>query len=114
MIEPATMDESEDEVVATKPAPSPQPEPRSVAIRIEGIWKTYYKAPQPAVRNLSLEVHDGEVVTLLGPSGCGKTTTLRMVAGLEQADAGTIHFGDRTIVDTAKHISLAPDKRKLG
>ena len=41
--------------------------------------------------HLTLDIHDGEIVTLLGPSGCGKTTTLRIVAGLEIADAGTVH-----------------------
>ena len=58
------------------------------AVRLAGLWKTYPGASQPAVKDLSLEVYDGEVVTLLGPSGCGKTTTLRMVAGLEVADQG--------------------------
>ena len=57
-------------------------------MRLEGLWKTYPGATQPAVHNLFLEVKDGEVVTLLGPSGCGKTTTLRLVAGLEVPDAG--------------------------
>ena len=56
-----------------------------VAMRLEGLWKTYPGGEQPAVKNLSLDVYDGEVVTLLGPSGCGKSTTLRMVAGLEVA-----------------------------
>jgi ABC-type Fe3+/spermidine/putrescine transport system ATPase subunit len=86
----------------------------AVAIRIAGISKTYPKAKEPAVRDLTLEVHDGEIVTLLGPSGCGKTTTLRMVAGLETADSGSIHFGDRAIVDVAARLSLSPDKRGIG
>src|SRR5436305_9326957 len=48
------------------------------------------------VDDLSLEINDGEFVVLLGPSGCGKTTTLRMIAGLEQATAGDILIdGDR-------------------
>ena len=56
------------------------------AIRLEGISKTYRGNTQKAVDNLSLDIADGEIFTLLGPSGCGKTTTLRMVAGLEDPD----------------------------
>ena len=46
---------------------------------------------------VSLDVADGEFVALLGPSGCGKTTTLRLIAGLEIPDAGSIHIGDREV-----------------
>lgn len=84
------------------------------AIRIARLWKTYPKAATPAVRDVSLEVADGEIVTLLGPSGCGKSTTLRMVAGLEAPDQGTIHFGARCVNDTAQGVNIAPDKRELG
>ena len=84
------------------------------AVRLIGLSKTYTGAEVPAVDHLSLDVHDGEIVTLLGPSGCGKTTTLRMVAGLEIADTGAIYFGDRTIVDTERGVSLTPDKRNVG
>ena len=52
-----------------------------------------------AVKDFSLNVEDGEFVVLVGPSGCGKTTTLRMIAGLEDATAGMIRIGDRTVND---------------
>ena len=42
------------------------------------------------VKNMNLEIQEGEFLTLLGPSGCGKTTTLRMIAGFEDASSGTI------------------------
>lgn len=85
-----------------------------VAVRIEGLWKTYPGATIPAVRDLSLDVMDGEVVTLLGPSGCGKTTTLRLVAGLEVPDAGNIFFGERAVCMSSSGLLVPPDKRKVG
>src|SRR5687768_4771702 len=50
-----------------------------------------------AVRELQLEVASGEFIVLLGPSGAGKTTTLRLVAGLEKADAGSVHIGGHDV-----------------
>jgi multiple sugar transport system ATP-binding protein len=52
-----------------------------------------------AVKDVSLDVQDKEFVVLVGPSGCGKSTTLRMVAGLEEIDEGTISIGDRVVND---------------
>ena len=54
-----------------------------------------------AVDGVSLEIADREFVTLLGPSGCGKTTTLRLIAGLEELNAGNIYIGDRVVNDVA-------------
>lgn len=60
-----------------------------------------------AVRNLSLEVEDGELLVLVGPSGCGKSTTLRMIAGLEEPTSGKISIGDRSVG------GLAPKDRDI-
>ncbi|MEX2319192.1 MAG: ABC transporter ATP-binding protein, partial [Bauldia sp.] len=49
------------------------------------------------VKDLSLDVEPGEFLVLLGPSGCGKTTALRMVAGLEEVDSGSIHLGETDV-----------------
>lgn len=73
---------------------------------LTGIHKSYGKVA--AVKNLDLHVEDGELVALLGPSGCGKTTTLRMVAGFEAPDAGTIE------IDGEEISALPPHKRHLG
>jgi iron(III) transport system ATP-binding protein len=86
----------------------------ALALRLEGLWKTYPGSQQPAVRDLSLDVNDSEVVTLLGPSGCGKSTTLRMVAGLEVPDRGDILFRERAVVLSSRRLCLPPDKRNLG
>jgi iron(III) transport system ATP-binding protein len=67
-----------------------------------------------AVDAVDLAVEHGEFVTLLGPSGCGKTTTLRMVAGLEHNDTGSIAIGERVVSDAAAGLFLPPDHRKLG
>jgi len=67
-----------------------------------------------AVDSVNLAVEHGEFVTLLGPSGCGKTTTLRMVAGLEQNDTGSITIGGRVVSDAAASLFVPPDQRKLG
>ena len=83
-------------------------------MRLSNLSKTYPGATVPAVKDLSLDVEIGKVVTLLGPSGCGKSTTLRMVAGLEIPDEGDIYFGDRPVVVTNQRFRLPPDKRDLG
>jgi multiple sugar transport system ATP-binding protein len=64
-------------------------------IRLENVTKKF--GDLVAVSDVSLDVADGEFVALLGPSGCGKTTTLRLIAGLEVPDAGSIQIGTRDV-----------------
>ena len=88
---------------------------KQVAVRLKHLWKTYPGGANPAVKDLSLEIRDGEIFTLLGPSGCGKTTTLRMVAGLETARRRRDLFrrpgGGRS---ARAGSSLPPNKRNVG
>jgi multiple sugar transport system ATP-binding protein len=65
-------------------------------ILLKGVGKVYDGGVH-AVRNLDLEIADGELVVLLGPSGCGKSTVLRLVAGLESLTSGEIHVGGRRV-----------------
>jgi iron(III) transport system ATP-binding protein len=65
-----------------------------------------------AVRHGSLVVDPGRIISLLGPSGCGKTTLLRMIAGFETPDAGTIELGDRVLSGPAGVIP--PERRRIG
>jgi multiple sugar transport system ATP-binding protein len=68
-------------------------------IEFDGVWKQFSKLAPPAVQDLNLSVADGEMLVVLGPSGCGKTTALRMLAGLEDPDAGDIRIDGRSVVD---------------
>jgi multiple sugar transport system ATP-binding protein len=75
-------------------------------IRLEELHKRFGRVV--AVRDVSLEVADGEFVVLLGPSGCGKTTVLRTVAGLETPDQGRVWIGGRDVT------RLPPGRRDIG
>lgn len=81
-----------------------------VTVRCEGLSKTFRHTP--AVRQVDLMVNKGEILALLGPSGCGKTTTMRLIAGFERADAGSITIGDRQVV--GPHTFVPPEQRQVG
>lgn len=65
-----------------------------------------------AVNDLSLQIRAGEILALLGPSGCGKTTVLRMIAGFEQPNRGTIQIGGQLVANSKR--SLPPEQRQVG
>ena len=76
-------------------------------VRFEQATRIYPGTDAPAVHALDLHIADGEFMVLVGPSGSGKTTALRMLAGLEEVDAGAIFIGDRDVTD------LPPKRRDV-
>ncbi len=80
------------------------------SIELQKIEKSY--GSTRVVKGLSLSIGSGEFLSLLGPSGCGKTTSLRMIAGLERPDAGTIHLDGQEVAGAKVH--LPPEQRGLG
>lgn len=81
-----------------------------VALECAGLTKRF--GAVNAIDELDLVVHQGQVLSLLGPSGCGKTTTLRLIAGFDQPEAGTITIGDRAVFLPGQ--SVPPEKRRVG
>jgi len=84
---------------------------RSVSVGVDGVSKRYQhrvKGEVYAARDVRLEVRAGELLTLLGPSGCGKTTTLRMIAGFEIPDSGSIRFDGQDVTN------LPANERNIG
>ncbi len=67
------------------------------AVAYRGATRVYPGGDKPAVNKLELEIEDGEFMVVVGPSGCGKSTALRMLAGLEEVNEGTIFIGDRDV-----------------
>jgi len=76
-------------------------------VRFVAASRIYPGTDAPAVDALDLHIQDGEFMVLVGPSGSGKTTALRMLAGLEEVDAGAIFIGERDVTD------LAPKERDV-
>jgi multiple sugar transport system ATP-binding protein len=80
-------------------------------IELKGVDKFY--GGNHVLKNLNLTIDEGEFMTLLGPSGCGKTTTLRVVAGLEQPQKGTITMDGKEVVNADNLFFQDPGKRGL-
>jgi iron(III) transport system ATP-binding protein len=80
------------------------------AVRCTGVRKTF--AGVEALRGVDLDVTAGNLAAVLGPSGCGKTTLLRVIAGFERPDAGTVVVGDRLVAGSGRHVP--PERRRVG
>ncbi|WP_049924000.1 ABC transporter ATP-binding protein [Halopiger djelfimassiliensis] len=86
------------------------PSTDDVVLELENVAKRY--GSEDVISDLSLSVHDGEILTLLGPSGCGKTTTLRLIAGLEKPNGGRIRLEDDPVAGDGQFVP--PEDRGVG
>ena len=81
-------------------------------IHVENLVKEF--GDQRALDDVSFDVQEGELFTLLGPSGCGKSTTLMSIAGFQNPEAGRIAVGDEVFVDAARKVAVPAEQRNLG
>lgn len=89
----------------------PAPASRSQAVlELDGLTKRF--GDVAAVADVSLTVERGELLALLGPSGCGKTTTLRLIAGFERPDAGTVKLNGEVVAGPRTFVP--PERRRIG
>lgn len=81
-------------------------------LTVSALTKRFGVNQPPTVKNISFSVYPGEIFALLGPSGCGKTTTLRIIAGFEQADAGTVVMDKQILASNDTYVP--PESRGIG
>jgi iron(III) transport system ATP-binding protein len=83
-----------------------------VILQLDQVTKQFSRTAIPAVNQVTLTLHQGDLLGLLGPSGCGKTTLLRLIAGFEQPQAGTIVLAGETVAGAGRW--LPPERRDVG
>ncbi|TCT16137.1 iron(III) transport system ATP-binding protein [Natranaerovirga pectinivora] len=81
-------------------------------IELKSISKTFLGSDEPALNDINIEVEKGSIVTLLGPSGSGKSTTLRIIAGFERAESGSVAIAGEVVSDEVSWIP--PERRGIG
>ncbi|MFZ9482266.1 MAG: ATP-binding cassette domain-containing protein, partial [Ilumatobacteraceae bacterium] len=84
-----------------------------LGVRVRGLRKDF--GARPVLEPLNLDLEMGTILSVIGPSGCGKTTLLRLLAGLETPDAGTVHLGGSTPDEArrAKKVAVVPQQPGL-
>ena len=83
-----------------------------MGVSVRGLGKRFDS--EPVLEDVSFDVPDGRLLSVLGPSGSGKTTLLRCIAGVETPDAGSIKIGEKTVYDRSGRISVPPEDRGIG
>ncbi|MBD2577040.1 ABC transporter ATP-binding protein [Oscillatoria sp. FACHB-1406] len=84
----------------------------AVILHLQEATRQYSSQAPPAVNAVTLTLHSGDILSFLGPSGCGKTTLLRLIAGFERPDGGTIEIASRKVAGLGHW--LPPEKRGVG
>ncbi len=100
-------------MTTTEPAPASAPPAADLVLDVRGVRRTFEaeNAPVRALRGADFQMATGEFVAIMGPSGCGKSTLLNLVAGLDQADEGTILLADEEVTGKSED-ELARMRRK--
>ena len=81
-------------------------------LRLQTVTRQFAKGDRPAVNHITLSLPQGDILALLGPSGCGKTTLLRMIAGFEAPQSGTIELAGQLV--SAEGNLVPPERRSVG
>lgn len=85
---------------------------QSAILQLENVTKQFPRTAAPAVNQVTLQLQQGDLLGLLGPSGCGKTTLLRLIAGFEQPQTGTIELAGQMVAGLGRW--LPPERRDVG
>jgi len=85
---------------------------RHSILTVDQVTKQFSTQTQPVLRNISFNLGEGELLGLLGPSGCGKTTLLRIIAGFDHPNTGTVAIGSNIIASNS--VNIPPEKRNTG
>jgi len=104
---------SDSELTSDEPEPANRataPAATTPILRLRSVTKEFGR--ETAVREVDLDVQDGELLTLLGPSGCGKTTTLRIMAGLERPSDGSVTLAGDSVAGNGQFVG--PEERGVG
>ena len=82
-------------------------------IHLDGVGKTYPGTSVPAVAELNLDIHEGEILVLVGPSGCGKSTTLRLINRMIEPSSGRIIFDGEDVTTVNPDLLRIIEERRV-